>query len=387
VLSRSESGISAISPAEWRELTESDFPFSEYFFLSALEETDCVGEESGWIPCHLTMWENNLLQGAIYLYEKNNGYGEYIFDWGWAQAYERNGLNYYPKLVSAVPYTPATGSKLLVHPDANPDQVQKKLLEEALNCMRSRNCSSLHFLYITAEEIPIFHSMGFLIRHSFQFHWKNNNYQNFDQFLSKLKRKRRKEIIRERKQIKEQLITISVLEGNEITREHITQMYEFYISTITKKWGHPYLSLEFFYRIYQTMLKRLVLIFAYIEKDCVAGAINFHKGDCLYGRYWGCKGNYRSLHFELCYYQPIEFAIRKGISLFEAGAQGEHKIQRGFLPEPTYSAHWLEHKGFRNAISNFLEEERESIREGIKEFSPHSPYRDDDSLSDFDSRS
>ena len=385
--SRSESGISAVSPAQWCELTETDFPFSEHDFLSALEETNCVGEESGWIPSHLTLWEKNMLQGALYLYEKNNGYGEYIFNWGWAQAYERNGLNYYPKLVSAVPFTPATGRKLLVHPDADTARVRKKLLEEALEYMRRRNCSSLHFLYITAEELPIFNSMGFLVRHSFQFHWKNNNYEDFGHFLSKLKRKRRKEIIRERKQIKEQMITVSVLEGDDIKREHIAQMYKFYFSTISRKWGHPYLSLEFFCRIHQTMLKRLVLILAYVDKDCVAGAINFKKGDCLYGRYWGCKGNYRSLHFELCYYQPIEFAIRNGVKLFEAGAQGEHKIQRGFLPELTYSAHWVEHEGFRSSISDFLEEEKESIRLGIKEFSPHSPYRDSVSLSAFESRS
>ena len=379
--------MSAVSSVQWSELTDSDFPFSEHDFLSALEETDCVGEESGWIPCHLTMWKNDMLQGALYLYEKNNGYGEYIFDWGWAQAYERHGLNYYPKLVSAVPFTPATGRKLLFHPDADASMVRKKLLEEALDCMRSRNCSSLHFLYITAEELPVFNSMGFLIRHSFQFHWKNSKYQDFDQFLSTLKRKRGKEIIRERKQIIEQMITVSVLAGDDITREHIAQMYKFYISTISRKWGHPYLSLEFFYRIQQTMLKRLVLILAYVDEDCVAGTINFQKGDCLYGRYWGCKGNYRSLHFELCYYQPIEYAIRKGISLFEAGAQGEHKIQRGFLPELTYSAHWVEHPGFRSSISNFLEQEKVSIREGIKEFSPHSPYRDSVSLSAFESRS
>ena len=384
---RSESGMSAVSPDQWSAITDSDFPFSDYDFLSALEESNCVGEESGWIPCHLTMREDNILKGALYLYEKNNGYGEYIFDWGWAQAYERNGLNYYPKLVSAVPFTPATGRKLLVHPDADVKQVRNKLLEEALDCMRRRNCSSLHFLYVSAEELKVFHSMGFLIRHSFQFHWKNKDYKDFDQFLSTLKRKRRKEIIRERKQIKEQMISVTVLEGGEITREHISQMYKFYISTTTKKWGHPYLSLDFFYRIHQTMPNRLLLVFAYADQECVAGAINFQKGNCLYGRYWGCKGNFRSLHFELCYYQPIEYAIRNGISLFEAGAQGEHKIQRGFLPELTYSAHWLEHEGFRSSISNFLEEEKESIRLGIKEFSPHSPYLESHSFAPFDSRS
>ncbi len=345
----------AVSSAQWSELTGTNFPFTDHDFLSALEETDCVGEESGWLPCHLTLWNNGSLHGALCLYEKYNGYGEYIFDWGWAQAYERHGLNYYPKLVSAVPFTPATGRKLLVHPDADIFPVRKILLKEALLSMRRRNCSSLHFLYITAEELPVFDSMGFMIRHSFQFHWKNNNYQDFDQFLSTMKGKRRKEILRERRQIKEQMITVSVLQGNEITREHMHQMFQFYITTISRKWGHPYLSLEFFYRIHETMLKRLVLIFAYADGDCVAGTINFHKGNCLYGRYWGCKGNYRSLHFELCYYQPIEFAIRNRISLFEAGAQGEHKIQRGFLR--------------------------------IKAFKPHSPYRDDDSFFAFESRS
>ncbi len=335
----------------------------------------------------MTLWNNGSLHGALCLYEKYNGYGEYIFDWGWAQAYERHGLNYYPKLVSAVPFTPATGRKLLVHPDADIFPVRKILLKEALLSMRRRNCSSLHFLYITAEELPVFDSMGFMIRHSFQFHWKNNNYQDFDQFLSTMKGKRRKEILRERRQIKEQMITVSVLQGNEITREHMHQMFQFYITTISRKWGHPYLSLEFFYRIHETMLRRLVLIFAYADGACVAGTINFHKGNCLYGRYWGCKGNYRSLHFELCYYQPIEFAIRNRISLFEAGAQGEHKIQRGFLPELTYSAHWVEHPGFRSSISDFLEEEKAAIRQGIKAFKPHSPYRDDDSFFAFESRS
>ena len=377
----------AVSSAQWSELTGTNFPFTDHDFLSALEETDCVGEESGWLPCHLTLWNNGSLHGALCLYEKYNGYGEYIFDWGWAQAYERHGLNYYPKLVSAVPFTPATGRKLLVHPDADIFPVRKILLKEALLSMRRRNCSSLHFLYITAEELPVFDSMGFMIRHSFQFHWKNNNYQDFDQFLSTMKGKRRKEILRERRQIKEQMITVSVLQGNEITREHMHQMFQFYITTISRKWGHPYLSLEFFYRIHETMLRRLVLIFAYADGDCVAGTINFHKGNCLYGRYWGCKGNYRSLHFELCYYQPIEFAIRNRISLFEAGAQGEHKIQRGFLPELTYSAHWVEHPGFRSSISDFLEEEKAAIRQGIKAFKPHSPYRDDDSFFAFESRS
>jgi len=380
VLPRFESNIGAVSTAQWGALTGTEFPFSEHDYLSALEESACVGEESGWLPCHLTLWKNKQLQGALCLYEKTNGYGEYIFDWGWANAYEQHGLNYYPKLVSAIPFTPATGRKLLVHPEADASRVRKKLLEEALLCMRSRNCSSLHFLFITAEEQPVFESMGFLIRHSFQFHWKNKNYRNFAEFLALLKRKRRKEILRERRQIQKQMIKVSVLEGDAILPEHIHNMYQFYLSTIDRKWGQSYLSEDFFYRIHETMRKKLVLILAYADGDCVAGTINFQKGDCLYGRYWGCKRNYRSLHFELCYYQPIEYAIGKGIHLFEAGAQGEHKIQRGFLPELTYSAHWLEHPGFRNSVAEFLEEEKVAIHKAIEEFSPHSPYRDDGSF-------
>lgn len=373
--SKFEPKIGAISSKQWSTLKGTEFPFSEHNYLNALEESSCVGEESGWLPCHLTLWEKKQLQGAVCLYEKYNGYGEYIFDWGWANAYEKHGLNYYPKLVSAIPFTPATGLKLLVHPEADTSNVRKKLIEEALLCMRSRNCSSLHFLFITAEELPVFESMGFLIRHSFQFHWKNNFYQDFDEFLGSLKRKRRKEIIRERRQIQQQMIKVEVLEGEAILVEHINYMYEFYLSTSEKKWGRPYLSKDFFSRIHQTMCNNLVLFLAYVDGDCVAGTINFKNGKCLYGRYWGCKGNFRSLHFELCYYQPIEYAIRKGISLFEAGAQGEHKIQRGFLPELTYSAHWLEHPGFRSSISKFLEEEKAAIDQGIEEFTPHSPYR------------
>ena len=372
---KSESNIRAISSTQWNSLSGTEFPFSEHAFLEALEESACVGEDSGWKPCHLVLWEDQKLQGALCLYEKNNGYGEYIFDWGWAKAYEQHGLNYYPKLVSAIPFTPATGAKLLVHPKADINNVRKKLMEGALKSMRDRQCTSLHFLFITAEELPAFTAMGFLIRHSFQFHWRNNNYRDFADFLKTLKGKRRKEIIRERKKIVDQRIYVEVLEGEAILVEHIQQMFLFYISTTNKKWGQAYLSEEFFQRIYKSMRKSIVLILAYAQGECVAGTINFKRGNCLYGRYWGCNRNYSNLHFELCYYQPLEYAIRHGIGLFEAGAQGEHKIQRGFLPEITYSAHWLEHKGFHNSVAKFLEEEKTAISRGLKEFSPHSPYR------------
>tara|TARA_B100001540_G_scaffold304556_1_gene314456 strand:+ start:72 stop:815 length:744 start_codon:yes stop_codon:yes gene_type:complete len=243
--------------------------------------------------------------------------------------------------------------------------------------MRERGCSSLHFLFVDKDELSIFEKMGFIIRHSFQFHWKNNNYKSFEDFLATLKRKRRKEILRERNLIKKQMIKIEILEGDDIVPEKIMKMYQFYLSTIYKKWGQSYLTEDFFKNIYKKMRERLVLILAYDSGgDCVAGSINFKKGKNLYGRYWGCKRDYKGLHFELCYYQQIEYAIQKRIVLFEAGAQGDHKINRGFMPEITYSAHWLENENFRYSISKFVEKEKIAISNGFKEFGPHSPFKD-----------
>lgn len=372
-----KSNIESISPKDWNSLNETEFPFSDHAFVSSLEESYSVGLDSGWIPCHITLWQKKQLEGAICLYEKNNSYGEYIFDWAWANAYKNHGLNYYPKLVSTIPFTPATGRKLLVRQKEDFKKVQKKLILEAINKMRKRKCSSLHFLFIDKDEISIFEKMGFIIRHSFQFHWKNNNYNNFEDFLANLKRKRRKEILRERNQIKQQRIRIEILEGDEIVPEKMLRMYQFYMSTIYKKWGQSYLTVDFFQKIYKKMKKNLLLVLAYDKKgDCIAGSINFKKGNHLYGRYWGCNKEYKGLHFELCYYQQIEYAIRKKIKLFEAGAQGDHKINRGFLPEKTYSAHWLENEDFRYSISKFVENEKISISKGFEEFIPHSPYKD-----------
>ena len=374
---RYQSKISTISSTDWNSVNGTDFPFTEHSFLSSLEESDCVGEATGWVPCHVTLWDEKRLLGSACLYEKNNSYGEYIFDWAWANAYKNNGINYYPKLVSAIPFTPATGRKLLFRCSKDSIDIQKKLLYKALEKMRERSCSSLHFLFIDKDEISIFKKMGFIIRHSFQFHWKNNNYANFEDFLATLKSKRRKEILRERNQIKKQMIRIEILEGEDIVPEKILIMYQFYLSTIFKKWSQSYLTEEFFKKIYKKMRKRLLLIFAYDrDGDCVAGSINFKKGNNLYGRYWGCKRDYKDLHFELCYYQQIEYAIKNNIKLFEAGAQGEHKINRGFIPEITYSAHWIENEDFRSSISEFVEREKIAIRNGFREFGPHSPYKD-----------
>ncbi len=367
--------LKEISSLEWSSLIGDHFPFSEYDYLLAMEKGGCVGKRTGWNPCYLTLWQSQKLIGAIYLYLKSDSYGEYIFDWSWAHAYMQHGFNYYPKLVSAVPFTPATGNKILVHPEVDPQQVQTILLKSVLKLTKEWYCSSLHFLFIPEEEVPIFEKAGFIVRHSSQYHWKNRGYADFETFLKTLKGKRRKEILRERRQVREQGIHIHVLTGESLRDEHVRIMYEFYLSTIYKRGAIDYLSLDFFRHVFFKMKDKLVLILAQSEGNWVAGTINYHKGHSLYGRYWGCLEEFRSLHFELCYYQTIEYAIAHKIALFEAGAQGGHKIQRGFLPEITYSAHWIQHPGFRSAISEFVQEEKKAIQVEFQQGEAHLPYR------------
>ena len=365
-----------VPPESWNRLIRNDFPFAEYDYLLALEEGRCVGIEPGWEPRYLTLWEGKQLQAACYLYRKTNSNGEYIFDWDWANAYQRYGQRYFPKLTSAVPFTPATGPKLLVAADAsNPRELQQQLLASALELAQQEGCSSLHFLFIPAEEREIYEAAGLLLRHSFQFHWQNQGYDSFEDFLSRLRSKRRKEILRERRQVQEQGLEVILLRGEEIEPRLCRVMYDFYLTTIDRKWAMPYLSYEFFQYIFTHFRDQLVLALARKQGRWVAGTINYHKGPHLFGRYWGCRQDFRSLHFELCYYRLIEYAIEQGVQRFEAGAQGAHKIQRGFLPNLTYSAHWIAHPAFHRAIGEFIEEEKRSIQSNIEDNPELSPYR------------
>ena len=365
-----------VPPESWNRLIGDAFPFAEYDYLLALEEGHCVGIEPGWEPRYLTLWEGKQLQAACYLYRKTNSNGEYIFDWDCANAYQRYGQRYFPKLTSAVPFTPATGPKLLVAADAsNPRELQRQLLASALELAQQEGCSSLHFLFIPAEECEIYEAAGLLLRHSFQFHWQNQGYGSFEDFLSRLRSKRRKEILRERRQVQEQGLEIILLRGEEIEPKLCRVMYDFYLTTIDRKWAMPYLSYEFFQYIFTHFRDQLVLALARKQGRWVAGTINYHKGPHLFGRYWGCRQDFRSLHFELCYYRLIEYAIEQGVQRFEAGAQGAHKIQRGFLPNLTYSAHWIAHPAFHRAIGEFIEEEKRSIQNNIEENPELSPYR------------
>ena len=365
-----------VPPESWNRLIRNDFPFAEYDYLLALEEGRCVGIEPGWEPRYLTLWEGKQLQAACYLYRKTNSNGEYIFDWDWANAYQRYGQRYFPKLTSAVPFTPATGPKLLVAADAsNPRELQQQLLASALELTQQEGCSSLHFLFIPAEEREIYEAAGLLLRHSFQFHWQNQGYGSFEDFLSRLRSKRRKEILRERRQVQEQGLEVILLQGEEIEPRLCRVMYDFYLTTIDRKWAMPYLSYEFFQYIFTYFRDQLVLALARKQGKWVAGTINYHKGPHLFGRYWGCWQDFRSLHFELCYYRLIEYAIEQGVQRFEAGAQGAHKIQRGFLPNLTYSAHWIADPAFQRAIGEFIEEEKRLIQSNIEDNPELSPYR------------
>lgn len=363
-----------IQKLDWGQITPLNFPFSDYEYLLALETSQSVGSETGWIPHYLTVWQGVELVGATFVYLKTNSYGEYIFDWEWADAYHRCALPYYPKLVSAIPFTPATGAKILLHPNADRDAVSRALISAMLALAEEKGCHSVNCLFLPPEEVPHFSERGFLIRHSFQYHWFNREYVDFSDFLDHLKTKRKKQIVREREQLIARGLEIRVVTGEAIRPRHAGIMYRFYLSTIDKMGAYPYLTSRFFDTVMATMKDRLVLILAYDRGTEIAGTINYRKGDHLYGRYWGADEYVRHLHFELCYYQSIDYAIRNKITLFEAGAQGEHKFPRGFLPERNYSAHWIFHARFRTAIAQFINEEKALIGRLIDDKLGSSPY-------------
>lgn len=371
--------IEHVGEAAWRALEPPDFPFFDFEFLRALERSGSVGKGSGWSPVYLVCENGDGLPGALPTYLKTDSYGEYIFDWDWAHAYHEHGLPYYPKLVAAVPFTPATGPKLLVSRDANGDRgpVTDALLDAARELGDEGGVSSSHALFLPERELGEFEKNGFAVRHSVQFHWRNRGYGSFSDYLGALEGKRRRQISRERRQLAYEGLVIERLTGDDLRPEHARTMYHFYLGTFDRKWGFPYLTGEFFEEVFRTMRDRILLALA---RDAstgrpVAGALNFFKGDSLYGRYWGASEERRNLHFELCYYQAIEFAIERGFALFEAGAQGEHKLARGFLPTVTYSAHEIRHPAFRRAIERYIAEEREYVAHTVAEYSSHDPYK------------
>ncbi|MEJ2361451.1 MAG: GNAT family N-acetyltransferase [Gammaproteobacteria bacterium] len=366
--------LNTVDPDAWDRLGDGRNPFIRHAFLSALETNHCL-EEYGWYPQHILGYEDGTLVAAMPLYIKDNSYGELVFDWGWADAYHRAGLPYYPKLVCAIPYTPATGPRLLIAPDKAHTTYAKALLDHSLELAQHNNMSSLHWLFTNEEDTGLFRDEGYALRLGCQFQWQNDNYESFDHYLSFFTAQKRKQIKRERRRVQEQGIVLEIRHGDEMSEELWQIYHDFYCSTFDRKSGMATLSLDFFREIGRSMPRNVVVVFARDGNDYIATAFNMRGSDTLYGRHWGCRAEYHSLHFEACYYQGLDYCISQGLQSFEPGAQGEHKISRGFLPTPTWSAHWIAHPQFRDVITQYTQREQVSMQHYIDSLMEHSPFK------------
>ncbi len=371
--------LDEISASAWNALEGGiDNPFLRHEFLAGLEQHGCVGEQWGWLPHHLALYDDERLIGAVPMYLKYNSYGELVFDWAWADAYQRAGLKYYPKLVVGVPYSPVTGPRLLIAHNNDREQVAGTLITQALELAREMNVSSLHWLFPSSEDMRRLEHQGLMRRTATQFHWHNQGYRTFDDFLATFNSQKRKKLKRERRRITEQGIQIERLDGHSATVEHWRVFHEFYRSTFDKRGGYPTLSEAFFNHLGQTMPESIVLMLAKYEGRYVAGALSLRSSDTLYGRHWGCEKDFHSLHFELCYYQGLDYCIANRLQRFEPGAQGEHKVGRGFEPVPTWSAHWLANPAFSRAVADYLVHEQKAMEDYMQELSEHLPYKKGD---------
>src|SRR5579864_3603031 len=369
-------GLAEVPAAAWDACAGSDNPFLSHAFLEALEASGSATAKTGWLPQHVLVEDaDGRLLAAAPLYLKSHSQGEYVFDHGWAQAYERAGGSYYPKLQSAVPFTPVTGPRLLVRPDAPPETAET-LIAALIEVARGHKVSSLHVTFPTREEWERLGDAGFLQRSGQQYHWENRGYASFEEFLSALNARKRKQIRRERREALARGLEIETLTGGALEPRHWDAFYRFYRATTDHRWGGAYLTRGFFDLLHRRLAGRVVLVMAREGPRYVAGALNLLGSDTLYGRNWGTIGDYPFLHFEVCYYRALDFAIEHGLARVEAGAQGTHKIQRGYLPTPTYSAHWVRDRGFARAIENFLARERQAVAEEIEALTLElSPFR------------
>jgi predicted N-acyltransferase len=368
-------GIHEIEATTWDSCASASPPYNPFLshkFLLALEQSKSVAPESGWQPFHLLVENADQLIGVVPMYLKSHSQGEYVFDYGWADAWQRAGGQYYPKLQSSVPFTPATGPRLLA---LNPNKENLNLLlNAAIEVAQETKVSSLHMTFMPKKQWDIANEQGFLSRIDQQFHWHNAGYQTFDDFLADLASKKRKNLKRERRDALENGISIEWASGDTITEEHWEAFYRFYVDTGARKWGTPYLTRDFFSLIGETLPEDILLIMAKRNNAYIAGALNFIGGDTLFGRNWGCIEDHRFLHFEVCYYQAIDFAIQHNLKKVEAGAQGSHKVARGYLPQATYSAHWISDPNFKDAVKRFLDEERRYVEEDIAYIEGRSPF-------------
>ncbi|MBK1716768.1 GNAT family N-acetyltransferase [Thiocystis violacea] len=372
------SAIAEIPAADWNRLADPDTPFLRHEFLAAMETHGCVGERLGWIPQHLALRdaeERILALAPCYL--KFNSYGEFVFDWSWADAYRRSGRAYYPKLVVASPYTPATGPRILTGSGPRSGEFALALIQGANQIAERLGVSSLHWLFTTEPETELLESRGLMRRVGCQFHWRNQGYATFDDFLGTLTAAKRKMIKRERRRVEESGLRIRRIPGQAVSESEWATFHQLYRDTFDKRGGLPTLTLPFFLSLAESMGDQLLLVLAYHGQNIVAAAFDLVGRQSLYGRHWGCFQDYHSLHFEACYYQGLDYCIERGLARFEPGAQGEHKVSRGFLPTATWSAHWIADPRFGSAISGFLESETKSMDSYLAEMRGHSPYRAD----------
>jgi predicted N-acyltransferase len=366
------STLADIDPRQWNRLAGGN-PFLRHEFLHALHETGCACEKTGWTPRYLVATENKRLAGAMPLYVKSHSRGEYVFDWAWADAYERHGLDYYPKLLSAIPFTPVTGPRILAESPTMAESLALNVLEIA----RDSNASSLHCLFPVQEQAALLADKGMLLRHGVQFHWINpgEGVTDFDQYLALMNHTKRKKIKQERRRVREAGITFRWLDAEAITEDDWAFFARCYTRTYREHHNTPYLNLDFFQRIGKTMPENLLLIIAERDGRPIAASFNVHNGSHLYGRYWGAIEHHPMLHFETCYYQVIEYCIARGIAVFEGGAQGEHKMARGLMPVQTCSAHWLAQPQFAKAVEAFLVREKKGVEQYIDELQEHTPFQ------------
>jgi uncharacterized protein len=363
-------GLSKVDARQWNKLA-GDHPFLRYEFLHNLERSGCVSKETGWHPHHLALVRDGLLVAAMPLYLKHHSYGEYIFDWAWADAYHRSGLNYYPKLLSAVPFTPVTGPRLL----AQEHNVRTRLADAAIDLAREMNVYSVHILYPTLSQASELSSSNYLQRDSTQFHWHNHGYRDFNDFLDVMSHDKRKKIKQERRKLEEQGIEFERIEGAKINETDWRFFERCYRITYRQHHSSPYLNLDFFLSLGRDMPDAITMIKATANGKPVAVALNLKASGRLFGRYWGADVYVPGLHFEVCYYQGIAYCIEQGIEVFEGGVQGEHKLARGLMPIKTYSNHWLAHPQFSTAIADYLARESLGVERYMDELNDMSPFK------------
>lgn len=375
---RTVTDIHEIGEADWDKCAGTANPFVSFAFLSAMEDSGSANADTGWQPFHLVVTDDDdTVAGIVPLYVKSHSYGEYVFDWSWAEAYERAGGRYYPKLQAAVPFSPVPGPRLLIRSDHPAPERVRTLLIGALCALPERlGIASLHVTFCSGDESRAMEEAGFLPRTGIQYHWYNRGYDSFDDFLGALNSRKRKNLRKERKQVRDAGYSFEVLSGDDLKAAHWDRFYAFYHDTSDRKWGQAYLTREFFDLLHERIRDRTVLVAAFRDGDMVAGALNLIGTETLYGRNWGTVDRTPLLHFETCYYQAIDIAIERGLKTVEARAQGEHKIQRGYEPVLTHSAHLIADAGLRTAVARFLDQERHNIAQD-REFivAEHSPFK------------